>query len=302
MAEKNSLSVTKRPSGERASRHEHKYLNYLNQRQQLPSEFKSSDLDIIKTPNLTKISEYRMGKMLGQGAYAMVREALHLETGYTVAIKIYDKYKLQQMTQIKRSVVREIKLLAAMTQLNDGHGHQNIMRLFDAIDGHRQLYLVTERCHGDMLSEVMKKQAIGGMRKNLPEADCAKIAYQLASAMAFYHELCIAHRDIKLENILVDTSRPDMPTKLIDFGFATQSRSNNDKLSTFCGTPAYMAPELCNRDEYLGPQADSWALGIVLYTILFGAQPFKARTEKDLFIKIKKGQLAFPKREAEPSV
>ena len=52
-----------------------------------------------------------MGKMLGQGAYAMVREALHLETGYTVAIKIYDKYKLQQMTQIKRSVVREIKQL-----------------------------------------------------------------------------------------------------------------------------------------------------------------------------------------------
>ena len=52
------------------------------------------------------------------------------------------------MTQIKRSVVREIKLLAAMTQMNDGYGHPNIMRLFDAIDSHRQLNLVIERCHG----------------------------------------------------------------------------------------------------------------------------------------------------------
>lgn len=122
-----------------------------------------------------------------------------------------------------------------------------------------------------MLNEVMKGQGIGGMRKNLPEADCAKIVFQLASAMSFYHDLCIAHRDIKLENILVDISKPQMLTKLIDFGFATQSKSNEEKLTTFCGTPAYMAPELCSRDEYLGPQADSWALGIVLFTILFGS-------------------------------
>lgn len=188
-----------------------------------------------------------------------------------------------------------------MTKLNDGYGHPNIMRLFDAIDSHRQLYLVIERCHGQMLTEVMKKQALSGLRKNLPESDCAKIIFQLASAMSFYHNLFIAHRDIKLENILVDISQSEMPTKLIDFGFATQSKSNDDKLTTFCGTPAYMAPELCSRDEYLGPQADSWALGIVLYTILFGTQPFKAKTEKDLFSKIKKGLLMFPKQNETPS-
>ena len=82
---------------ELSSRSEKKYLNYLKQRKKMPSEFKPApnEKDFIKTPNYTKLSEYRLGKMLGQGAYAIVREALHIETGYTVAIKIYDKYKLQ---------------------------------------------------------------------------------------------------------------------------------------------------------------------------------------------------------------
>lgn len=64
----------------------------------MPEKQATSDKEFIKTPNITRLSEYRLGKMLGQGAYAMVREALHIETGYVVAIKIYDKYKLQQMT------------------------------------------------------------------------------------------------------------------------------------------------------------------------------------------------------------
>ena len=114
-------------------------------------------------------------------------------------------------------------------------------------------------------------------------------------AMQFYHQLNISHRDIKLENILVDTSHPDLPTKIIDFGFATQTDNANDKQTTFCGTPAYMAPELCSRSSYHGPSADMWAAGVVLYTILFGTQPFKARTEADLFKKITCGNFSYPK-------
>ena len=89
--------------------------------------------------------------------------------------------------------------------------------------------------------------------------------------MSFYHGLCIAHRDIKLENILVDIDSPTLAVKIIDFGFATQTKAPGDMLKTYCGTPAYMAPELCGRKEYSGTMADSWALGIVLYTLLFGS-------------------------------
>ena len=85
-----------------------------------------------------------------------------------------------------------------------------------------------------------------------------------------------------------------MTTKIIDFGFATQSSCAEERLKTFCGTPAYMAPELCNKKEYLGSKVDMWAAGVVLYTLLIGTQPFKASTEQELFRKITKGTMTFP--------
>lgn len=76
--------------------------------------------------NLTQISEYKLGKALGQGAYAVVKEGVHKTLGSSLAIKVYDKYKLID-AQRKRSVIREIKILKKMA-------HENIVTLFDAID------------------------------------------------------------------------------------------------------------------------------------------------------------------------
>lgn len=109
--------------------------------------------------------------------------------------------------------------------------------------------------------------------------------------MKFYHSKNIAHRDIKPENILVDMESPSLTTKIIDFGFAAQSVR---KMDVFCGTPAYMSPEICNKEKYSGPATDMWATGILLYTILFGAQPFRASNEKDLFRKIISGKYHTP--------
>lgn len=65
--------------------------------------------------------------------------------------------------------------------------------------------------------------------------------------MSFCHEHHIAHRDIKLDNILVDMTQPGYPTKLIDFGFSSQTTNFNSKSTAFCGTPAYMSPQLCQK-------------------------------------------------------
>ena len=109
--------------------------------------------------------------------------------------------------------------------------------------------------------------------------------------MSFYHEKNIAHRDIKPDNIMIDIKSPGCPTKLIDFGFAAQSVG---KMQIFCGTPAYMSPEICNSEKYDGPATDVWAAGILLYTILFGQNPFKAPNEKELYKKIAKGVFTMP--------
>jgi len=91
------------------------------------------------------------------------------------------------------------------------------MRLFDAIDTPKQLYLILENCQGKILHSVLKKQLNG----NLTEKQSALIFYQIMKAMDFYHSKSIAHRDIKPENILVvDLDSPSVMTKVIDFGFA----------------------------------------------------------------------------------
>lgn len=122
------------------------------------------------------------------------------------------------------------------------------MKLYDVIDNHRHLYLVTEKCEGKMLHTVVKEfNDTGNCRKNLPEQMCAKIFYQIMKGMQHFHSLNISHRDIKLENILVDASSLNFETKIIDFGFAVKSQSESSKQTAVCGTPAYMSPQLCAR-------------------------------------------------------
>ena len=97
------------------------------------------------------------------------------------------------------------------------------------------------------------------------------------------HAQDISHRDVKLENIIVDRGK----VKLLDFGFSCISK---EKLKIFCGTPSYMAPEIVSKREYFGGPADLWAAGVLLYYILFGTLPFKSvTTEKELFRKINRG-------------
>ena len=104
------------------------------------------------------------------------------------------------------------------------------------------------------------------------------------------HTANVCHRDIKLENILItDRGR----VKIIDFGFSIQVQENQ-KLKIFCGTSSYMAPEIVRKQEYTGFASDIWALGVVLYVMLTGRFPFKAKTEKELFSRILVGNYLPP--------
>lgn len=155
--------------------------------------------------NYTSISEYRMGRTLGQGAYAVVKEGQHKNTGQMLAIKVYDKYKMVDI-QKKRSAIREIKILKKMD-------HENVVMLYDAIDTQRQLYLVMENCEGQCLQHLIKSR----LSRKISEEEAIPIFTQLMQGMAYIHSKNVAHRDIKLENILYEVSKNKL--KIIDFGF-----------------------------------------------------------------------------------
>ena len=100
--------------------------------------------------------------------------------------------------------------------------------------------------------------------------------------LKYCHSRCITHRDIKLENLLLDENNN---IKIIDFGFST-CIPNEKKIKIFCGTPSYMAPEIVLKTEYCGPPADIWALGVLLFTVLSGSFPYRGATDEELYNKI----------------
>jgi serine/threonine protein kinase len=97
------------------------------------------------------------------------------------------------------------------------------------------------------------------------EKEAAVMLKQMAESLSFLHKKGIAHRDIKLGNVLIGDN---LKCVLIDFGFAI--KCDNTKLSTFCGTPCYMCPEILLKKPYIGQQADTWALGVLLYRLVCG--------------------------------
>ena len=199
-------------------------------------------------------------------------------TKQKVALKIYEKFKISD-GQRKASVNREISLLKRLN-------HPHIIKLYETIDTPKQLYLVMELAPGRSLRSYIRSKS----SRKLLERDAFKVFRQIMSGIEYCHKMNVTHRDIKMENILIDD---DLNVKLIDFGFSICVPSTQ-RLKIFCGTPSYMAPEIVAKKEYLGPPTDIWSLGILLFTLIVGHYPFRGISERDLFRNIMKGVVVYP--------
>lgn len=231
--------------------------------------------EIIGTGN---IDNYILGSQIGQGAYAIVRSAIQKSTNKKIAIKTYEKSKLMDPHR-KRCVKREIDVLEILD-------HPSIVKMYEVIDTSKQLHIAMEYIGGCSLHSYLKRRP----NRKLDEAEVRRIFKQILHGIEYSHSKNVTHRDIKLENILLDEKNN---VKIIDFGFAT-CFSHEKKVKLFCGTPSYMAPEIVNRIEYSGPPADVWALGVLLYVLLCGTYPFKGQVDKELYKKIQYGQFTVP--------
>jgi len=223
--------------------------------------------------------KYFIGKRIGQGAYAVVRAGIETQSNRKVAIKIYDKKNLKD-SQKRKGVRREIKLLERMN-------HEGIINLFEAFDNKKQVFLVMENICGGSLHSLLKSQP----KRQLKESEAKILFGKVACAVKYCHSKNITHRDIKLENILLDENKSNV--KLIDFGFSTWI-PNDKKIKIFWGTPSYMAPEIVSKKEFWGPPADIWALGVLLYALLWGEFPFKGKSDQELYARINQGTLEIP--------
>lgn len=202
-----------------------------------------------------------MVRLIGEGSFGKVYLAIHKFTRTKVVLKSSPK--------IQPHLVREIH---HHRQLR----HPHIARLYEIIVTESTVWLVLEYCPGDELYTYLLNHG------RLGRDEACKIFSQLVGAVTYTHSKNCTHRDLKLENILLDKR---FNVKLCDFGF-TREYEPRSLLDTVCGTTCYMAPEMLLHKKYSGEAVDVWSLGVIFYTLLLGEMPFEEDSEIDTKVKI----------------
>ena len=221
----------------------------------------------------TKMKFYKYGRLLGKGAFGKVNLSLHTLTGRLVAIKSINKSKIKNERQ-KTKIQLETSIMKTLSSSN------YIVKIYETFQTEKHFCIVMEYiCAGDLLSYIRK-------RNKLNEQIAKFIFKQIILSLQFIHSQNIVHRDIKLDNILIDLNNN---IKICDFG-VSKKISLNDKMYEQCGTPAYIAPEILKNKGYEGFSVDIWSAGIVLYAMLSGTVPFKGNNLNELHDLIMKGK------------
>ena len=230
----------------------------------------------------TKMNFYKYGRLLGKGAFGKVNLSLHVLTGRLVAIKSINKTKLMNEKQ-RRKINLETTIMKTLSKSN------NIVKIFETYETKKHYCIVMEYiCAGDLLSYIKK-------RGKLTEQVAKFIFKQIVLSLQYIHSHNIVHRDIKLDNILIDL---DNNIKICDFGVSKIIKKGESMLEQ-CGTPAYIAPEILLNHGYEGFGVDIWSAGVVLYAMLGGTVPFKGNNINELHDLIIKGEFK-PLKEISP--
>ena len=205
---------------------------------------------------------------LGEGTFGSVIKAKHKLTNELVAIKIIPKSNFLKNDDLKK----EAEILKELD-------HPNIIKIFELYDTESDFYIVQELCNGGDLFSKIKDE--GGQS----EITTGIIIFQILSAVNYLHQRNLMHRDLKLENILLENSQysNNIYVKIIDFGTAKFYSNNKEKEIT--GTPFYIAPEVLNGNY--SEKCDAWSIGVIIYAILSGKLPFGGSNKLEVFTNIK---------------
>ena len=217
--------------------------------------------------------KYEFQSLIGSGAFGKVRLYLDRDSkSFKYAIKTIKKniFKRHSIDSIKR----EIDILRSLD-------HPNIVKYFETYEDECYLHIVMEYIAGDNLFRVLTDQK--GFK--FTERTISKIMTCLLKAVLFLHHNGIIHRDIKPENIVFVEPNNFNALKLIDFGLSIQQNAKKDNRRV--GTPYYMAPEMVRGN--FNYASDVWSIGVILFIMVTGKQPFRGKSKEEVFEKIKRG-------------
>ncbi len=204
-----------------------------------------------------------------------VFEIRNKTTGQVYAGKSVNMRALKLKPTLMTDLRNEISLLLELD-------HPNIARLYEYYETPTEIWLVLELCSGGEFYDAL----INAIKYT--EVEAAKIFREMVCSVAYLHKVGIAHRDLKLENFVLENKEPGAALKLIDFGL---SRRVGDGIGGRAGTSYYMAPEVltCRNGRTYRELCDVWSLGILLFMMLTGRPPFDGETDADIMRSILTG-------------
>jgi serine/threonine protein kinase len=221
---------------------------------------------------------------VGEGTFGQVCVGLHKRTNETVAVKLVEKKRLKDYVDLKR-LVREVRSAKRVR-------HENVVQMFEVVDGKHHVQIVMEMIDGGKLFDYIVQKS------RLPEMEACFLFRQILDGLQHIHSMGVSHRDLKPENIMLQSS-PVLPLsgwriKIIDFDLSNTMTEDTTgfgtgkmrKLKTACGSPHYAAPEVVAGDAYYGDASDVWALGVILFAMICGYLPFEHSNIGVLYEKI----------------
>ena len=225
------------------------------------------------------IGPFQMTHKLGEGQFGDVFLGIHEETNEKVAIKQISKAKIAEKEGVDiNTIYNEINIQKILF-------HPYLCKFYFAIENPDYIFIVTEYCNGgDIYNQLYN------MENPFEEVEACKFFSQLLSGLEYMHNNYISHRDIKLENILLDEYKD---IKLTDFGLSKRFEENmefNDRV----GSPQYAAPEIFTSNKHKGKIADIWSMGICLYTLVCGDFPFSGNNLNELLKNLIKNNFELP--------
>jgi len=234
---------------------------------------------------------YELGPEIGVGSFAAVHQCHRKDDPLQqFAVKIINKRFLSNKEMV--GLRDEIAILEKVS-------HRNVIGLVDVFDDGKKVFMVLELCDGKDLFDAI----VCSKNNQFTEHRAALIVWSLSNALRYLHSHGVVHRDLKPENILFGV---DGTLKITDFGLAhstwpgegenvTLSMDGEVVMTTCCGTPHYVAPEIISKNEYTS-KVDVWSLGVILFVMLVGYQPFNGESLPDIYKLIASGSYSFSSR------